>query len=66
MNQGIYEELITQLISSKLNDLEKEEYYIKEIKIDKAIWNPDGAYLNVKAGDWPIGVPSTFDKYLPK
>ena len=35
MNQGIYEELITQLISSKLNDLEKEEYYIKEIKIDK-------------------------------
>lgn len=35
MNQGIYEELITQLISNKLNDLEKEEYYIKEIKIDK-------------------------------
>ncbi|MEO5946484.1 MAG: DUF3427 domain-containing protein [Chitinophagaceae bacterium] len=35
MNQGIYEEIVTQLISSKLNDLEKEAYFIKEIKIDK-------------------------------
>ena len=35
MNQGIYEEIVTQLISSKLNDLEKESYYIKETKIDK-------------------------------
>lgn len=35
MNQGIYEEIITQLISSKLNGLEKEAYFIKEVKIDK-------------------------------
>ncbi len=35
MNQGIYEEIITQLISRKLNDLEKQAYHIKEIKIDK-------------------------------
>ncbi|MEO7046447.1 MAG: DEAD/DEAH box helicase family protein [Ferruginibacter sp.] len=35
MNQGIYEEIVTQLISNKLNDLDKEEYFIKEIKIDK-------------------------------
>lgn len=35
MNQGIYEEIVTQLISSKLNDLDKEGYFIKEVKIDK-------------------------------
>lgn len=35
MNQGIYEEIVTQLISSKLSGLEKETYYIKEVKIDK-------------------------------
>lgn len=35
MNQGIYEEIVTQLISNKINDLEKDAYFIKEIKIDK-------------------------------
>ena len=35
MNQGIYEEIVTQLISSKLNALEKDAYFIKETKIDK-------------------------------
>lgn len=35
MNQGIYEEIVTQLISNKLNDLDKETYFIKEVKIDK-------------------------------
>ena len=35
MNQGIYEEIVTQLISNKLNELDKEAYFIKEIKIDK-------------------------------
>jgi hypothetical protein len=41
-------------------------YRKKEVKIDNAIWNPDGAYLDVKAGTWPIGVPATFDKYNPQ
>jgi len=36
MNQGIYEALVTKLISSKLNELERNNYYIKEIAIDKA------------------------------
>ena len=36
MNQGIYEALVTKLISSKLNELERNSYYIKEIAIDKA------------------------------
>ena len=35
MNQGIYEEIITQLISNKLSELDKETFFIKEIKIDK-------------------------------
>jgi len=42
------------------------KYRKKEVKIDKAIWNPDGAYSDVKAGTWPIGVPATFDKYNPQ
>ncbi|WP_166385191.1 DUF3427 domain-containing protein [Polaribacter sp. 11A2H] len=35
MNQGIYEELITQLVSANLNKLDKEKFYLKKIKIDK-------------------------------
>lgn len=35
MNQGIYEELVTQLVSSKINELNKESYYINKSKIDK-------------------------------
>lgn len=35
MNQGIYEELITQLVSIKINELNKESYYINKSKIDK-------------------------------
>lgn len=35
MNQGIYEELVTQLVTRKLSQLEKNNYYIKETKIDK-------------------------------
>ncbi|MEF9479475.1 hypothetical protein OWR28_18595 [Chryseobacterium sp. 1B4] len=42
------------------------KYRKKEIKLDKAIWNPDGAYLDVKAGTWPVGVPATYEKFLPK
>jgi hypothetical protein len=40
-------------------------YRKKEVKINGAIWNPEGAYLGVKAGAWPKGVPTTFDKYNP-
>jgi len=35
MNQGIYEELITQLVSDNLNKLDKEKFYLKKITIDK-------------------------------
>jgi superfamily II DNA or RNA helicase len=35
MNQGIYEELITLLVSEKINELNKEAYYINKSKIDK-------------------------------
>ncbi len=35
MNEGIYEEIVTQLVSRKLNELEKNAYYIKETKIDR-------------------------------
>jgi superfamily II DNA or RNA helicase len=32
---GLYEQLINKLISSKLNDLDKNEFYVKETSIDK-------------------------------
>jgi superfamily II DNA or RNA helicase len=35
MNQGIYEELVTQLVSNKINELNKNSYYINKSKIDK-------------------------------
>ena len=35
MQQGLYEELINKIISSKLNDLDRNEYFIKESTIDK-------------------------------
>ena len=35
MNQGIYEELVTQLVTNKINDLKKDAYYINKSKIDK-------------------------------
>jgi thymidine kinase len=36
MNQGIYEELVTKLISFKINELDKETFQIKKSSIDKA------------------------------
>ena len=33
--QGIYEQLISKLVESKLNDLDRNTYYIKETEIDK-------------------------------
>jgi superfamily II DNA or RNA helicase len=36
MQTGIYEQLITKLISTKLNELNKNSFYIKESVIDKA------------------------------
>jgi superfamily II DNA or RNA helicase/HKD family nuclease len=35
MNQGIYEELVTQLVSIKINELNKHTFYINKSKIDK-------------------------------
>lgn len=36
MNQnGIYEQLITKLVTSKINDLDKDKFYIKKNEIDK-------------------------------
>ncbi|MDR2206131.1 MAG: hypothetical protein LBE36_08255, partial [Flavobacteriaceae bacterium] len=55
------------VFKSDPKDMESyNKYRKKEVKIDGAIWNPDGAYMDVKAGKWPIGVPATYDKYLPK
>lgn len=36
MNQGLYEELITKLVSLKLNELEKNEFFIEKTPIDTA------------------------------
>jgi superfamily II DNA or RNA helicase len=35
MNQGIYEELITQLINDKLNEIDKDKFFLKKNLIDK-------------------------------
>lgn len=35
MNLGIYEELVTKLVAQKINELNKEQYYINRTKIDK-------------------------------
>jgi superfamily II DNA or RNA helicase len=35
MNEGIYELLVTQLIQSKINDLDKTKYQVREASIDK-------------------------------
>lgn len=36
MNEGIYEELVTQLVSQKINDLDKSEFHINKSPLDKA------------------------------
>jgi len=35
MNQGIYEELVTQLVTKKISELDQNSYYINKSKIDK-------------------------------
>ncbi|MGC1472134.1 MAG: DUF3427 domain-containing protein [Psychroserpens sp.] len=35
MNQGIYEDLVTQLVSQKLKDLEKDKFFLKKSLIDR-------------------------------
>jgi superfamily II DNA or RNA helicase len=35
MNQGIYEELVTKLVTRKINELDKNAYHIDKTKIDK-------------------------------
>ena len=36
MNQGLYEELVTKLISHKLIELDKDVFQVKQTPIDKA------------------------------
>lgn len=36
MNQGIYEELVTQLVSRKISELNKNAFFINKVAIDKA------------------------------
>ena len=36
MNQGLYEELVTKLISIKLSELDKNTFQVKTTSIDKA------------------------------
>ena len=36
MNEGIYEELVTELVKRKLNEIDKDTFYIKETAVDKA------------------------------
>lgn len=36
MNQGIYEELVTKIISIKLDELDKNTFQVKKVTIDKA------------------------------
>src|SRR5690554_1089886 len=35
MNQGIYEELVTQLVTDKLNEIDKDKFFLKKSLIDK-------------------------------
>jgi superfamily II DNA or RNA helicase len=35
MNEGIYEELVTQLVSMKINELSHDAFYINKTKLDK-------------------------------
>ncbi|TAJ09205.1 DUF3427 domain-containing protein [Marinilabiliaceae bacterium JC017] len=36
MKEGLYEALINKLLKNRLNEIEKEQYYINEVKVDKA------------------------------
>lgn len=35
MQEGIYEELVTQLVRRKLEHLDKDKFYIQKVSIDK-------------------------------
>jgi len=49
------------------NDMSLFTTYIStEKKIDGAIWNSKGAYLPVKAGDFPKGISSSYETYKPQ
>lgn len=58
---------IKDIVISDPNDMnEFTKYRKKEIRIDNAIWNPEGAYLGVKAGNLPLRISPTFSKYIPE
>jgi hypothetical protein len=52
MNQGIYEELITQLVSNKINELNKNSYYINKTKIDNNFYGSKPMSI-----EWELKVP---------
>lgn len=58
---------INDLINSDPKDIKDfSKYMSTETKINGVIWNPQGAYLPVKAGTTPIGVSEKYETFLPK
>ena len=45
---------------------EFSKYRAHQEIIDGAVWNINGAYIDVKPGTTPDSVPDTFYKYTPK
>ena len=45
---------------------EFSKYRARQEIIDGAVWNINGAYIDVKPGTTPDSVPDTFYKYTPK
>jgi len=58
---------IKDIIADDPNDMDSFALYIvTEKNIDGAIWNTQGAYLPVKAGDYPKGISSSYETYKPE
>jgi len=58
---------IKDMIADDPNDMNSFALYIAtEKNIDGAIWNTQGAYLPVKAGDYPKGIPNSYETYKPE
>lgn len=36
MREGIYEELVTQLVNQQLGEMDREKFYVNKVSIDKA------------------------------
>ena len=68
--ESLWENVKTDLKDSFKSDPDDIKIFIDyistETKIDGALWNPKGAYINVKAGDTPSGVSDNYETYTPK